>query len=77
MTYPYEGLLMNEYQREEVFGQTLIGTNVTGIDILQSLHIYHERDPKWDKIYMMLGWAVFYRILFYIILRFASKNQRT
>ncbi|KVH92376.1 ABC transporter G family member 17-like [Cynara cardunculus var. scolymus] len=77
MTYPYEGLLINEYQRNEVFGQTLAGTNVTGIDILQSLHIYHEKDPKWSMIYIMLGWAVLYRILFYIVLRFASKNQRT
>nr|XP_043639070.1 ABC transporter G family member STR2-like [Erigeron canadensis] len=77
MTYPYEGLLINEYQRTEIFGQTLIGTNVTGIDILQSLHIYREKNPKWTKIYIMLGWAVLYRILFYIVLRFASKNQRT
>nr|XP_043614274.1 ABC transporter G family member STR2-like [Erigeron canadensis] len=77
MTYPYEGLLINEYQRHEVFGQTLIGTNVTGIDILQSLQIYHEKDPKWTKVYIMLGWAVLYRILFYIVLRFASKNQRS
>ncbi|PWA78943.1 pigment precursor permease, P-loop containing nucleoside triphosphate hydrolase [Artemisia annua] len=77
MTYPYEGLLINEYQRTEVFGQTLVGTDVSGINILQSLHIYHEKNPKWSKIYIMLGWAVLYRILFYIVLRFASKNQRT
>ncbi|GJX17492.1 ABC transporter G family member 17-like protein [Tanacetum coccineum] len=77
MTYPYEGLLINEYQRNEVFGQTLAGTDVSGINILQSLQIYHEKDPKWSKIYIMLGWAVLYRILFYIVLRFASKNQRT
>ncbi|KAK9050627.1 hypothetical protein SSX86_030403, partial [Deinandra increscens subsp. villosa] len=77
MTYPYEGLLINEYQRDEIFGQTLIHTNVTGIDILKSLSIYHEQNPKWNKIYIMLGWAVLYRILFYIVLRFASKNQRT
>ncbi|XP_076955784.1 ABC transporter G family member STR2-like [Bidens hawaiensis] len=77
MTYPYEGLLINEYQRDEVFGQTLLGTNVTGIDILKSLNIYHEKDQKWIKVYIMLGWAVLYRIFFYIVLRFASKNQRT
>lgn len=77
MTYPYEGLLINQYQRNKVFGVNLDGTNVTGIDILQSLHIFHEKDPKWTKVYVMLGWAVLYRILFYIVLRFASKNQRT
>ncbi|KAK1422096.1 hypothetical protein QVD17_24980 [Tagetes erecta] len=77
MTYPYEGLLINEFQRNEVFGQTLVGTNVTGIDILQSLQIYHEKDRKWLMVYVMLGWAVLYRLLFYIVLRFASTNQRT
>ncbi|KAM0062878.1 putative ABC-type D-allose transporter [Helianthus debilis subsp. tardiflorus] len=77
MTYPYEGLLINEYQRDDVFGQTLAGTNVTGIDILRSLQIYHESDKKWLMVYIMLGWAVIYRILFYVVLRFASKNQRT
>ncbi|KAJ9564445.1 hypothetical protein OSB04_000411 [Centaurea solstitialis] len=77
MTYPYEALLLNEYQRDAVFGTTLIGTNVTGIDILKSLHIYHENDQRWIKVYIMFGWAVLYRILFYIVLRFASKNQRT
>ncbi|XP_071704322.1 ABC transporter G family member STR2-like [Rutidosis leptorrhynchoides] len=77
MTYPYEGLLINEYQRTEIFGSTLGGTNVTGIDILQSLNIYHAKDPKWSKIYVMLGWAALYRILFYVVLRFASKNQRS
>ncbi|PWA53355.1 AAA+ ATPase domain-containing protein [Artemisia annua] len=77
MTYPYEGLLINQYQRNEIFGVNLDGTNVTGIDILQSLQIFHEKDPKWTKVYVMLGWAVLYRILFYIVLRFASKNQRT
>ncbi|KVI02752.1 AAA+ ATPase domain-containing protein [Cynara cardunculus var. scolymus] len=77
MTYPYEALLLNEYQRNEVFGTTLIGTNVTGIDILQSLHIYHENDERWSNIYIMFGWAILYRVLFYIVLRFASKNQRT
>ncbi|CAH1421328.1 unnamed protein product [Lactuca virosa] len=77
MTYPYEGLLINEFQREEVFGVNLGGVNVSGVDILQSLHIYHEKDPKWFKVYVMLGWAVLYRVLFYIVLRFGTKNQRT
>ncbi|KAL4582404.1 hypothetical protein LXL04_006952 [Taraxacum kok-saghyz] len=49
MTYPYEGLLINEFQRDEVFGVNLGGGNVTGVDILQSLHIYHVKDPKWFK----------------------------
>ncbi|KAL8457417.1 hypothetical protein ACS0TY_035320 [Phlomoides rotata] len=71
MTYPYEGLLMNEYQRNQTFG------GITGNDILESLGIKTQRNLKWEKVYVMLGWAVLYRILFYVVLRFFSKNQRS
>ncbi|PIN23926.1 Transporter, ABC superfamily (Breast cancer resistance protein) [Handroanthus impetiginosus] len=71
MTYPYEGLLMNEYQTNNTFG------NLKGNKILESLGIGTEKGLKWQKVYVMLGWAVLYRVLFYIILRFFSKNQRT
>lgn len=71
MTYPYEGLLINEFRTEESFGSGL-----RGIDILKSLQISTEEWTKWENILIMLGWAVFYRILFYIVLRFFSKNER-
>ncbi|KAI9166025.1 hypothetical protein LWI28_024853 [Acer negundo] len=77
MTYPYEGLLMNQFQTEKVFGQNSAGVDVKGVDILKSLNIKTEEREKWIEVLMMLGWAVFYRILFYVILRFFSKNQRT
>lgn len=76
MTYPYEGLLMNEYQTNETFGSN-DGVSITGFDILKSLHIGTEEIKKRNNVLIMLGWAVLYRILFYIILRFASKNQRS
>ncbi|KAG6594918.1 ABC transporter G family member 17, partial [Cucurbita argyrosperma subsp. argyrosperma] len=77
MTYPYEGLLMNEYQTSIFFGNQSNGTVITGINILESLHIKTDSTKKWENVLVMLGWAVLYRILFYLILRFASKNQRT
>lgn len=70
MTYPYEGLLMNEYQKDKTFG------NVPGNSILESLGIGIEHNLKWHKVYAILGWAVLYRFLFYIVLRFFSKIQR-
>ncbi|KAJ0041499.1 hypothetical protein Pint_27769 [Pistacia integerrima] len=76
MTYPYEGLLMNQYQTNDTFSQDG-GQTIRGFDILDSLHIKKEERDMWQKVFVMLGWAVFYRILFYIILRFFSKNQRT
>ncbi|KAL5556682.1 hypothetical protein UlMin_038918 [Ulmus minor] len=78
MTYPYEGLLMNQYQTDQAFGQNLNGTFVTGRNILDGLRINSTRESeKWEKVVIMLGWAVLYRVLFYLVLRFASKNQRS
>ncbi|KAM7277147.1 hypothetical protein ACFE04_019013 [Oxalis oulophora] len=77
MTYPYEGLLMNEFQTNSSFGANSAGDPVTGTSILSSLGISTNSMKKWENIYIMLGWAVLYRLLFYFVLRFASKNQRT
>ncbi|XP_062119466.1 ABC transporter G family member STR2-like [Humulus lupulus] len=79
MTYPYEGLLMNQYQNTIVFGTSTNGTPVTGQSILKSLGIDSDlgSNKKWENVVIMLGWAVLYRVLFYLVLRFASKNQRT
>lgn len=77
MTYPYEGMLMNQYQTNDTFAVNPVGPNVTGINILNQLHISTDEFEKWKNILIMLGWAILYRFLFYIVLRFASKNQRT
>lgn len=77
ITYPYEGLLMNQFQTNEPFATDQSGNIVTGVNILDSLYIKTEEWEKWKQIFFILGWAVFYRILFYIILRFFSKNQRS
>ncbi|KDO78699.1 hypothetical protein CISIN_1g039035mg [Citrus sinensis] len=77
ITYPFEGLLMNQFQTNEPFATDRSGNIVTGFDILDALHIKTEGWGKWEKVFILLGWAVFYRILFYIILRFFSKNQRS
>lgn len=80
MTYPYEGLLMNQYQTNDTFA---ISNNqpIRGTDILHELINVNDQDDqefvKWEKVLIMLGWAILYRILFYLVLRFASKNQRT
>lgn len=71
MTYPYEGLLMNEYRTTESFGGT------PGDTILKSLGIDTGKNLKWQRVYVMAGWAVVYRLLFYVVLRFFSKNQRS
>ncbi|CAM8979031.1 unnamed protein product [Rhodiola kirilowii] len=77
MTYPYEGLLMNQYQTSEVFGKDPNGISVKGNDILNGFHISLEHKNMWANVLIMLGWAVLYRLLFYIVLRFFSKNQRS
>ncbi|PIA51910.1 hypothetical protein AQUCO_01000049v1 [Aquilegia coerulea] len=77
MTYPYEGLLMNQFQNDDVFGQDTSGRNITGTDILDGLNINTEESHKWMHVLILFGWAVIYRVLFYLVLRFGSKNQRT
>lgn len=77
MTYPYEGLLMNQYQTNETFAPNPPGGVLTGNDLLRGLHISTEESKKWDHILVLLGWAVLYRLLFYIVLRFFSKHQRS
>lgn len=77
ITYPYQGVLMNQYQTSKVFGKNPDGHNVTGFDILRSLSVSTEENQKWYMILIMLGWAILYRILFYLVIRFASKNQRS
>lgn len=77
MTYPYEGLLMNQYQTDEVFGIDPNGKPVRGTDILNGFDISKEHKKIWENVVIMLGWAVLYRLMFYIVLRFFSKNQRT
>ncbi|KAK3161696.1 hypothetical protein QOZ80_1BG0080290 [Eleusine coracana subsp. coracana] len=74
MKYPYEGLLMNEFRGTRVFSREPI--TLTGDDILQQLAISAKDNQKWWMVLYLLGWAGFYRILFYLVLRFASKNKR-
>ncbi|KAK1317589.1 ABC transporter G family member 6 [Acorus calamus] len=72
MKYPYEGLVMNQFQTDQVFAKDQKDRN---LDILEQLGI--EESRKWRMVLALLGWAVFYRVLFYLVLRFASKIQRT
>lgn len=76
MKYPYQGLLMNEFLRNHTFAQGTSGP-VTGEMILNQLSIDTKESAKWTMALWLSGWAVFYRILFYLVLRFGSKNQRT
>ncbi|OAY33524.1 ABC transporter G family member STR2 [Manihot esculenta] len=77
MTYPYEGLLMNQYQTSDVFGHDPTGEAISGYSILESLNISTQEFKKWEKVLVIIGWAVLYRIFFYLVLRFFSKNQRS
>ncbi|XP_006658359.2 ABC transporter G family member STR2-like [Oryza brachyantha] len=74
MKYPYEGLLMNEFRGGRVFSPG--PPPLTGDAILGHLRISTAEDRKWWMVLYLMGWAVFYRVLFYLVLRFASKNKR-
>lgn len=77
MKYPYEGLLMNQFQNQHVVMINPNGLNVTGNMILDQMSISQEESHKWYMLLYLLGWALFYRVMFYLVLRFFCKNQRT
>ncbi|BAT72614.1 ABC transporter G family member STR-like isoform X1 [Vigna umbellata] len=45
-----------------------------GVDILSSMDI--KMQNIWYDILILLGWGVLYRLFFYLVLRFYSKNER-
>ncbi|CAN6714452.1 unnamed protein product [Malus baccata var. baccata] len=47
---------------------------IIGQDVLSTMDI--NRDNIWYNVLILLAWGVLYRILFYMVLRFYSKNQR-
>ena len=48
--------------------------NLIGEDVLFSMDIKHEN--LWYDVAILLAWGVLYRLLFYVVLRFYSKNER-
>ncbi|KAG6701050.1 hypothetical protein I3843_08G139200 [Carya illinoinensis] len=70
-------LLMNQYQTDDSFGAKPNGEIVSGHKSLDNLNILRSEQVKWEKVLIMLGWAILYRVLFYLVLRFGSKSQRT
>ncbi|PRQ45607.1 putative polar-amino-acid-transporting ATPase [Rosa chinensis] len=53
---------------------SLRGCLLIGQDVIQSMDINH--DNIWYDIGILLAWGVLYRLLFYMVLRFYSKNER-
>ncbi|XP_057865113.2 ABC transporter G family member STR2-like [Cryptomeria japonica] len=75
--YSYEGMIMNEYSRSVCYSFDETGNcALNRSQILTSLSISTDKMDKWVSLAYLLAWAVIYRIFFYVILRFNSKNQR-
>ena len=51
-----------------------VGCLLIGEDVLTSMDIKWEN--VWYDIGILLLWGVLYRVLFYVVLRFYSKNER-
>ncbi|URD97111.1 ABC-2 type transporter [Musa troglodytarum] len=78
LKYTYEGLLTNEFVRDRVFFHDPFENRpVTGADVLRQLSISTSESYKWTMVLCLVGWAVLYRMFFYLVLRFASKNLRS
>ncbi|MCO5607296.1 hypothetical protein L7F22_061489 [Adiantum nelumboides] len=74
--YPYEALLLNQFSDPKTcYLQLKAGCGLHGPDILDDLAI-NVPSSKWHDLGILLCWGIVYRILFYYVLRFGSKNQR-
>ncbi|KAI5076203.1 hypothetical protein GOP47_0008268 [Adiantum capillus-veneris] len=74
--YPYEALLLNQFSDPKTCYLPLpAGCGLHGPDILDDLSIDIPKS-KWHDLAILLCWGIVYRILFYCVLRFGSKNQR-
>jgi ABC-type multidrug transport system permease subunit len=90
--YPFEALLVNEFKGDHCYvgtqnqlspgplGQVnnLNATSPTcplvGQDVLSTMDI--QIDNIWIDVAILLAWGVLYRLIFYVVLRFYSKNER-
>ncbi|XP_066353834.1 ABC transporter G family member STR-like [Miscanthus floridulus] len=90
--YPFEALLVNEFKGDHCYvgtqnqlspgplGQVsnLNATSTTcplvGQDVLSTMDI--QIDNIWIDVAILLAWGVLYRLIFYVVLRFYSKNER-
>lgn len=77
--YPYEAMLVNEFgdpNHQLCYAWAQDGKCRTGAQLLRTLHV--NRLSKWWSLGVLLSMAVFYRLLFYCVLRFGgSKRPKT
>ncbi|KAJ1267988.1 hypothetical protein BS78_07G101800 [Paspalum vaginatum] len=90
--YPFEAMLVNEFDSNHCYvgtpnelspgplGQVpnlnLSSTTcpLKGHDVLSAMDI--TTDNIWIDVAILLAWGVLYRLFFYVVLRFYSKNER-
>ncbi|CAM6115887.1 unnamed protein product [Calypogeia fissa] len=79
LKYPYESMMLNEFGNPKhqicYFRDRTGSCSLTGESLLQTLNI--TQLTKWESLVVLGGMAVFYRLLFYCVLRFGTKNQRS
>ncbi|XP_002530787.2 ABC transporter G family member STR [Ricinus communis] len=67
---------LGEIKTSKLHNNFTTGTNcpLIGEDILFSMDI--KMDNLWYDVLILLAWGVLYRLFFYVVLRFYSKNER-
>ncbi|XVF50429.1 hypothetical protein PTKIN_Ptkin04bG0099300 [Pterospermum kingtungense] len=59
---------------QHLHDQNLRNCTMIGEDVISSMGIHIEN--LWYDILILLAWGVLYRLFFYVVLRFYSKNER-
>nr|GEV71955.1 ABC transporter G family member 17-like [Tanacetum cinerariifolium] len=63
--------ISNAHKNDPTLGKDCL---LIGEDVLKSMDIHWEN--VWYDVGILLAWGVLYRLLFYVVLRFYSKNER-
>ncbi|KAJ7514844.1 hypothetical protein O6H91_23G062400 [Diphasiastrum complanatum] len=75
LKYSYQAILRNHFDNDTCY-ESIQGVCVlTGKQVLISLDV-NWPNSKWECLAVLVAWGVFYRLLFYCIIRFGSKNKR-
>ncbi|XP_065849211.1 ABC transporter G family member STR-like [Euphorbia lathyris] len=67
---------LGEFEHSKVYNSSVDFATcpLVGEDILHTMDI--DMDNLWYDVGILLAWGVLYRLFFYLVLRFYSKNQR-
>ncbi|PON89643.1 hypothetical protein TorRG33x02_146250 [Trema orientale] len=74
--YAYQGLFKNEFEGLVYPGEVVGRSNtISGEEILRDIWQVEMAYSKWVDLFVLIGMALFYRILFLVIIKITEKGK--